>query len=107
MDSLAFLITLGVAVAAIAWYVENEARHADGGIGVFAIGPKDAAHSAARPGDGAPRFRVRQRLTPDRGTTLRTGRPARAYRFKAQDKPAWRADASRSVETTIDADKEY
>jgi len=103
MDSLAFLITLGVAVAVIAWYVENEARHADGGIGVFAIGRK----GAARADYGAPRYRVHERLTPDRGESPRSGRPVRAYRFKAQDKPAWRACASRPVEATIEADKEY
>ena len=107
MDSLAFLITLGVAVAVIAWYVGNEARNADGGIGVLAIARGDAAQGAAGARDGAPRYRRRERLTPDRPGALRTGRPVSAYRNKAKDKPVWRAAEGRRVEAIIEADKEY
>lgn len=103
MDSLAFLLTLGVAVLVIAWYVENEAKNAAGGIGVFAIGRTDAAAGAGRANNDAPRYRLRERLTLDRRGALRTGLPVRAYRFKTQDRPAWRPEASRNVE----ADEDY
>lgn len=106
MDSLAFLVTLSVAVAVIAWYVGNEAQNADGGIGVFAIAPKDAAQGASQAHDGAPRYRVRERLTPERPGALRIGRPVSAYRNKAKDKPAWRADKSHHVDLQIDADQD-
>lgn len=106
MDSIAFLVTLSVAVAVIAWYVGNEARNADGGIGVFAIAPRDAAQGASGAHDGAPRYRLRERLTPERPGALRIGRPVSAYRNKANDKPAWRADKSHQVDLQIDADQD-
>jgi hypothetical protein len=103
MDSLAFIATLGVGVAVMTWYFACEARGSDGGIGLFAIKNGPEPSNAGQLDDDLGRYRMKSRLTPDRRAGLRAPMPEKAYRAKADEKPAWRAEADGALE----ADKEY
>lgn len=91
MDSLAFLVTLAVAIAVIVWFVFNEAQGGDGALGLFAIRRDDA--DAEKDAEETIRYRRRERLIPERRAGLKTPGAGKAYRAKPPEKPAYQRDA--------------
>ncbi len=99
MDGLVFIAALGVGIAVSAWYALNEARGADGGVGIFALrgeaGPAPEQTDAA----AAVRYRARPRLAPGRRADPQNQTVVRRYRLKSAERP-FRDD-------TVQADTEY
>ena len=100
MDTIAFIIALGVGVVLIVWYAYNEATDEDGGVGLLAISVDGVTEPASDAGAG--RYRLRERLAPARRAHIRAEAKS-AYRMKAADKPSYRGDP----DAIIEADKEY
>lgn len=103
MDTIAFIIALGVGGVLIAWYAFNEARGEDGAAGALAI------TAAAEDEDGGDdqiekRYRIRERVAPVRRAGLRRTDAEAAYRKANAAKPA--PDRS-DPEEIFEADKEY
>lgn len=101
MESIAYIVALCVGVALMAWYVANEARGTDGGSGFLAVGDACERGADDKPFEPA-RYRIRQRLTPDRRAGLRPATAQKAYRLKASGRPSYRV----TVDEAAEADKE-
>lgn len=99
MDGLVFIAALGVGIAVSAWYALNEARGADGGVGIFALRGEAGPAPGQIDDAAAVRYRARPRLAPGKRADAQPPTGVRRYRVKSAERP-FRDDAAQ-------ADTEY
>ena len=83
MESLEFLCILIVGIAVVSWYCLNEARNADGGLGILALKPGADAQPEKRRG--------RYRIKPRRAVRSRELRSITETKAAEEASPAYRA----------------
>lgn len=105
MDTIAFIIALGVGVAVVAWYAFNEAKGGAGALGILAIKDDGEGEAGEAPAD-AVRYRARERARPAGRMSAGPAPPTKAYREKPS-RAARRGPADGSAETDPESDKEY
>lgn len=104
MDTIAFIVALGVGVVLMVWYALNEQRGEEGSAGLLAItGEAHDDDEDSEAGDADRRYRIRERLAPAKRAGLRAGENAASYRAKPAAKKIERGEP----EDIIEADKEY
>lgn len=100
MDTLVFIVALGVGLAVVFWYVANEARGGGADFGLFALKGGGAAGEDVEEGGASGRYRPRRRLAPEKRGGLKPAGAAKAYRIKGKARTGWSDDDA-------EADKEY
>jgi hypothetical protein len=103
MDTIAFIIALGVGVVLIGWYALNETRGEDGAAGALAVTAATADDGEESETAIEKRYRIRERVAPPKRAGLRRADAQAAYRMKSSAGAPDRADP----EEIIERDKEY
>lgn len=91
MGFLTFIAALAVGITVMVWYFVNEAKGADGSVGLLALRGRAGADDGADAPEAA-RYRPRQRMTPARGGRLENAATGKTYRAKAPPRPDWAED---------------
>ena len=103
MDTIAFIIALGVGVVLIGWYALNEMRGEDGAAGALAVTTATADDGEESETAIEKRYRIRERVAPTKRAGLRRADAQAAYRMKSSAAAPDRTDP----EEIIERDKEY